>query len=119
RTPKRVVGVGPGPGALGGVLRCEEIIPQYNLEGREAEPDDACAVRAWLTEHGGSPDLDMVAEGETPADDPGAASARVTPWAAAGCTWWIENRWELPEGTTDPVAVGSGRAAAGPARPPG
>ena len=119
RIPIWVVGVWPRPKSMRRVLRCEGIIPQYNLDGREAEPDDARAVRAWLTEHGGSPDLDMVAEGETPADDPGAASARVTPWAAAGCTWWIENRWELPEGTTDPVAVVSGRLAAGPPVPAG
>jgi hypothetical protein len=96
------------------VLRCDGVIPQYNLDGRDAEPDDARAVRAWLTEHGGSPDLDVVAEGETSAVDPGAASAQVTPWAEAGCTWWIENRWVLPEGATDPMAVVRDRLAAGP-----
>ena len=114
RIPVWVVGVWPRPKSLRRVLRCDGIIPQYNLDGRDAGPDDARAVRRWLTEHGASPDLDVVAEGETPADDPGAASAQVTPWAEAGCTWWIENRWVLPEGTTDPLAAVRERLAAGP-----
>jgi len=114
RIPVWVVGVWPRPKSLRRVLRCDGIIPQYNLDGRDAGPDDARAVRIWLTEHGASPDLDVVAEGETPADDPGAASAQVTPWAEAGCTWWIENRWVLPEGTTDPMAAVRERLAAGP-----
>jgi alkanesulfonate monooxygenase SsuD/methylene tetrahydromethanopterin reductase-like flavin-dependent oxidoreductase (luciferase family) len=114
RIPIWVVGVWPRPKSMRRVLRCDGIIPQYNLDGRDAGPDDARAVRAWLTEHGGRPDLDLVAEGETPADDPGAAEARVTPWAEAGCTWWIENRWVLPEDTTDPTAVVRERLAAGP-----
>jgi len=114
RIPIWVVGVWPRPKSMRRVLRCDGIIPQYNLDGRDAGPDDARAVRVWLTEHGASPDLDVVAEGETPADDPGAASAQVTPWAEAGCTWWIENRWVLPDGTTDPMAVVRERLAAGP-----
>ena len=47
-------------------------------------------------------------------EDKAAASAHITPWAQAGCTWWIENRWEMPDGTTDPMAVVSERLAAGP-----
>src|SRR5262245_25836187 len=66
RIPIWVVGVWPRPKSMRRVLRCDGVIPQYNLDGRDAEPDDARAVRAWLTEHGGSPDLDVVAEGETP-----------------------------------------------------
>ena len=114
RIPIWVVGVWPRPKSMRRVLRCDGIIPQYDLDGRDAGPDDARAVRGWLTEHGGGPDLDVVAEGETPADDPGAASARITPWAQAGCTWWIENRWVLPEGAGDPAAVVRERLAAGP-----
>jgi len=114
RIPIWVVGVWPRPKSMRRVLRCNGIIPQYDLDGRDAGPDDARAVRGWLTEHGGGPDLDVVAEGETPADDPGAASARITPWAQAGCTWWIENRWVVPEGAGDPAAVVRERLAAGP-----
>jgi len=114
RIPIWVVGVWPRPKSMRRVLRCDGIIPQYDLDGRAAGPGDARAVREWLTEHGARPGLDVVAEGETPADDKAAASARITPWAQAGCTWWIENRWEMPEGTMDPMAVVRERLAAGP-----
>ena len=112
RIPIWVVGVWPRPKSMRRVLRCDGIIPQYDLGGRAEGPDDVRAVRAWLAEHGARPDV--VAEGATPADDPAAASAHVTPWAQAGCTWWIENRWVMPEGTADPMAVVRERLAAGP-----
>jgi hypothetical protein len=114
RIPVWVVGVWPRPKSMRRVLRCDGIIPQYDLDGRAAGPDDARAVRAWLAGQGAGPGLDMLAEGATPAGDPAAASALVTPWARAGCTWWVENRWEMPEGTTDPMAVVRERLAAGP-----
>ena len=113
RIPVWVVGVWPRPKSMRRVLRCDGIIPQYDL-GRAGGPDDVRALRAWLAEHGARAEVDVVAEGVTPADDPAAASAHVTPWAQAGCTWWIENRWEMPAGTTDPMAVVRERLAAGP-----
>jgi alkanesulfonate monooxygenase SsuD/methylene tetrahydromethanopterin reductase-like flavin-dependent oxidoreductase (luciferase family) len=113
RIPVWVVGVWPRPKSMRRVLRCDGIIPQYDL-GRAEGPDDVRAMRAWLAEHGAGPDVDVVAEGVTPADDPAAASAHITPWAQAGSTWWIENRWEMPAGTTDPMAVVRERLAAGP-----
>jgi alkanesulfonate monooxygenase SsuD/methylene tetrahydromethanopterin reductase-like flavin-dependent oxidoreductase (luciferase family) len=113
RIPVWVVGVWPRPKSMRRVLRCDGIIPQYDL-GRAGGPDDVRALRAWLAEHGARAEVDVVAEGVTPAADPAAASAHVTPWAQAGCTWWIENRWEMPAGTTDPMAVVRERLAAGP-----
>jgi alkanesulfonate monooxygenase SsuD/methylene tetrahydromethanopterin reductase-like flavin-dependent oxidoreductase (luciferase family) len=114
RIPIWVVGVWPRPKSMRRVLRCDGIIPQFDLGGREGEPDDARAARAWLAGHGARPDLDMVAEGETPADDPEAAAAQVTPWARAGCTWWLETRWGIPLDTPDRMAEVSERLAAGP-----
>jgi hypothetical protein len=72
-------------------------------------------VRAWLDEREGS-DLDVVAQGETPADDPAAARAKVARWAEAGCTWWLETRWELPHGSTERMEQVQERLAAGPPR---
>jgi len=63
--PVWVVGVWPRPKSMRRVLRCGGIIPQYQIEGRAAGPDDARAVRAWLAAHGATPGLDVVAEGET------------------------------------------------------
>src|SRR5215469_3810623 len=52
RIPIWVVGVWPAPRSMRRVLRCDGVIPQYQTTGREPGPDDAAAVRAWLTEHG-------------------------------------------------------------------
>ena len=114
KIPVWVVGVWPRPKSMRRVLRCDGIIPQYSLSGRAATPDDARAARHWLTGQGASPDLDMVAEGETPADDPAAASAQVTPWAGAGCTWWLETRWKMPHDGPGRMAGIRDRITAGP-----
>jgi alkanesulfonate monooxygenase SsuD/methylene tetrahydromethanopterin reductase-like flavin-dependent oxidoreductase (luciferase family) len=112
--PVWVVGVWPRQKSMRRVLRCDGVIPQYDLGGREAVPDDARAVRAWLAENGAGPGLDMVAEGETPAGDPAAATALVTPWAQAGCTWWLETRWEMPHDSPERMTDIRARLAAGP-----
>ena len=57
---------------------------------------------------------DMVAEGETPPDDPTAASGTLTPWARAGCTWWLETRWEIDKADPESMALVRDRLAAGP-----
>ena len=75
-------------------------------------------MRAWLTDHGSPPDLDILAEGETPADDPAIAWATVDPWARAGCTWWLETRWEMPHHSAERMQQIRERIAAGPPRRP-
>ncbi|WP_163507504.1 LLM class flavin-dependent oxidoreductase [Fodinicola acaciae] len=112
--PIWVIGAWPRPRSMRRVLRCDGIIPQYQLDSRSAGPDDARAVRAWLTEHGAGPGFDMVAEGETPASDPAAAAATVRPWAEAGCTWWLETRWEMPHDSAERMAQVRERLTAGP-----
>jgi alkanesulfonate monooxygenase SsuD/methylene tetrahydromethanopterin reductase-like flavin-dependent oxidoreductase (luciferase family) len=114
RIPIWVVGVWPRPKSMRRAVRCDGIIPQYNLDGKEGGPDDARAVRAWLEERGARPDMDMVADGETPADDAAAAAALVSPWAKAGCTWWLETRWELPHDSAERMAEIRDRLTAGP-----
>ena len=90
--PIWVVGLWPRPRSMQRVLRCDGIVPQYQLAGRDKSPEDVRALRAWLAERGARPDIDVIAEGETPADDPAAAGALVAPWREAGCTWWLETR---------------------------
>jgi len=116
RIPLWVVGVWPRPKSLRRALRCDGIIPQYNLDGREAGPDDARAVTGWLAEHGARPGFDIVADGETPAGDRAAAAALVGPWADAGCTWWLETRWEMPHDSAERMGQIRERLAAGPPR---
>jgi Luciferase-like monooxygenase len=110
RIPLWVVGLWPRPKSMRRVLRCDGIIPQYSLDGREPGPADARSVRDWLTEHEVPPGFDMIADGETPAGDPAAAADQVAGWAAAGCTWWLETRWAGgPEEMTARLAAGPPR----------
>ncbi len=114
--PLWVVGVWPGEKSMRRALRCDGVIPQYRLPGREAGPGDARAARDWLIEHGARPGLDVVADGETPAGEPAAARAQVAGWAQAGCTWWLETRWGVQEDLADPLAPIRERIEAGPPR---
>jgi len=119
RIPLWVVGVWPRPKSLRRALRCDGIIPQYDLDRREAGPDDVRALRAWLADHGAGPGFDIVADGETPGEDPAAAAATVGPWADAGCTWWLETRWDMPHDSAERMGQIRARLAAGPPSPAG
>jgi alkanesulfonate monooxygenase SsuD/methylene tetrahydromethanopterin reductase-like flavin-dependent oxidoreductase (luciferase family) len=114
RIPIWVVGIWPRPKSMRRVLKCDGIIP-----GNAGTPADIRAMRAWLTEHGAAADLDVLAEGETPADDTAAGWAEVAPWAEAGCTWWMETRWDLPHHSPERMHQIRERIAAGPPRQPG
>jgi Luciferase-like monooxygenase len=114
--PIWVIGVWPRPRSMRRVLNCEGVVPQYERKGYEALPDDARAVRQWLTERGKPRDFDLVAQGETPADA-AEAGRQVTPWATAGCTWWLETRWELPHHIQERMRQVRDRITAGPPRP--
>ena len=115
RIPIWVVGVWPRPKSMKRALHCEGVVPQYEGLGDDAKPEHARAVRGWLDARGGS-DVDIVAQGETRADDPKSAQASVAGWAEAGCTWWLETRWEMPHGAPDRMRQVRDRLAAGPPR---
>jgi alkanesulfonate monooxygenase SsuD/methylene tetrahydromethanopterin reductase-like flavin-dependent oxidoreductase (luciferase family) len=110
RIPIWVVGVWPAPKSMRRVLRCDGVIPQYDSAGGEPTAGHARAVRDWLTEQGAAADFDVIADGETPADEPQAAAATAAAFAAAGCTWWLETKWQARDQM-------GGRLAAGPPRP--
>src|ERR1700722_1632622 len=46
RVPIWVVGVWPRPKSMRRVLRCDGLIPQYEIEGRDPAPQDAAAAAA-------------------------------------------------------------------------
>jgi alkanesulfonate monooxygenase SsuD/methylene tetrahydromethanopterin reductase-like flavin-dependent oxidoreductase (luciferase family) len=112
--PLWVVGVWPRPRSMRRVLRCDGIVPQFDLGGREGGPDDARAALAWLTDHGADPGLDLVIDGETPAGDPAGAAELVASWARAGCTWWLESRWGSDDSLAERIAATTERISAGP-----
>lgn len=109
--PIWVVGAWPRPKSMRRVLRCDGVIPQFSRAGT---PDDVRELRAWLAERGARPDLDVVMDGETPTDDRAAARARIQPWAEAGCTWWLETRWEMPHHSAERLEQIRARIEAGP-----
>ncbi len=108
--PIWVVGVWPRPKSMRRVLHCDGVVPQYDGEG---SPEAVKAMREWLAEHGARPDIDVIAEGETP-HDADAAAAIVRSWADAGCTWWLETEWELPHHVPERMQQIRERIAAGP-----
>jgi len=120
RIPIWVVGAWPRPKSMRRALRCDGLLPVCMDETgfRETTPDDIRAMRGWLDEHGGlRPGFDIVMEGETPTDDPAKAAAIVSPWAEAGCTWWLDARWQLPHDDAERMREVRERLAAGPPRP--
>jgi Luciferase-like monooxygenase len=114
RIPVWVVGVWPAPRSMRRVLRCDGIIPQYAGNDADPRPEGAAAVRAWLTDQGMPGSFDMIADGETPASDPAGAAATTAQWASAGCTWWLETRWEARDTMAERIAAGPPRPAAAP-----
>jgi alkanesulfonate monooxygenase SsuD/methylene tetrahydromethanopterin reductase-like flavin-dependent oxidoreductase (luciferase family) len=114
RIPLWVVGVWPRPKSLRRALRCDGILPQFQVDGRDPGPHDAVALRQWLTEHGAGPGFDMIAEGETPAGDPVAAAAAPPSGAGGGGTWWLETRWEMPHDSPERMSDIRARLEAGP-----
>jgi alkanesulfonate monooxygenase SsuD/methylene tetrahydromethanopterin reductase-like flavin-dependent oxidoreductase (luciferase family) len=116
RIPIWVVCAWPRPKSMRRALRCDGVVPEYRTDGRDAAPEDARTMRQWLADHGARADLDIVAEGETPTDDLVAGHAHVTPWAEAGCTWWLETRWEMPHHSAERMSEITARIAAGPPR---
>lgn len=114
RIPVWVAGAWNRPKSMRRVLRCDGVLPEWHLEGREGSPDDVAEMRAWLAEHGARDDIDVISEGQTPGDDPDAAAEVLAPWAASGCTWWLETRWEMPHGSEQRLREVRERIAAGP-----
>ncbi len=110
RIPIWVVGVWPAPRSMRRVLRCDGIIPQYAGTDASPRPEDAAAVRGWLAQQGLPGSFDVIADGETPGDDPAAAAATAAGWGAAGCTWWLETRWEARDAMSERVAAGPPRS---------
>lgn len=115
RIPIWVVAVWPRPKSMARALRCDGAVVQYQrADGGEGTPAEAGEVRAWLDAHGAPPDYDLIAQGETPAEDREAAVAIVKPWLEVGCTWWLESRWEMPHAGAERTAQVQDRLRAGP-----
>lgn len=109
RIPIWVVGAWPNERSMARPLRWDGAVLQVE------SPEEIAAAAEWVAAHRAPATphrpFELVAQGSTP-PDPGAASARVAPAAAAGATWWIEGDWS-PRRTLASVRR---RVEAGPPR---
>lgn len=113
--PIWVVGRWPRARSMRRAARCDGVIPEFGVDPFATPTlQDRAELRAWLAENGARPDIDVIAEGETRAGDP-SDRERVARHAEAGCTWWLEVRWQ-PTGEVSPVEQMRARIAAGPPR---
>lgn len=112
RLPIWVVGAWPRPKSMRRALRCDGVVPQF--DGEEGTPDQMRQLCRWLAEHGSADGFDVIAEGETPADDVESARSMVAPWGEAGATWWLETRWEMPHDSPERMIQVHERLSAGP-----
>ncbi len=92
--PIWVVGKWPYPKSMQRVVRCAGWLPYMD----DMAPEGVADGLDWLRAHGAPADIDVIADGETPGDDPQR-------WADAGCTWWLETRW----GAFDAIRIDESR----------
>ncbi len=118
RIPIWVVGAWPRERSMERAALYDGVMPSKQGPdgsfGTPLAPEDIGELRAWLAAR--RPDgarFDIILEGETPGDDPGAAAAQIQPLADAGATWWLEGMWDA---MGDPDRLRQ-RIAAGPPRP--
>jgi Luciferase-like monooxygenase len=118
RIPIWAVGAWPRPRSMRRVLRCDGLLPVCMDPAagfRPTSPEDIGAIWRWLEARGKTHEsFDVLAEGETPTDDAARATSVVRPWLDAGCTWWIETRWQLPHESAERMREVRQRLAAGP-----
>ncbi len=103
RIPVWVVAAWPRPKSMRRALRCDGLLPvlMNGGEHRGIAPDDIRAMLRWLQDNGVRPGFDVVMEGGE----------------EAGCTWWLDARWEMPHESPERMRQVRERLQAGPPRP--
>lgn len=103
RIPVWVVGAWPRPKSLRRALQWDGILPTkmpaYQQGAfTEMTPADIRELKTYIEQHRPTKTpFEIVMEGQTPGDDPVAATDQLQPLARAGVTWWIEVVWATPE----------------------
>ena len=105
RIPIWVVGAWPSEKSMNRALRYDGVLAATAGAGAGSSPgvtpETIREIKEYVREHGKGDDFDIVWEGETPGDDPEAATSIVRPYAEAGATWWIESPWTPPNAPED------------------
>lgn len=113
RIPIWVVGGWNRPKSMGRAARYDGVIPQMIDTHDNGFTKSFEEMAAWVRchPHEDGTVADVIYESHTPADDPGAASAKAARWRDRGATWWIEANWAAM--TSEHLDA---RARAGPPR---
>src|SRR5918997_1413992 len=100
RVPIWVVGAWPSERSMNRALRYDGMLA-YTTRG-EVDPEDIKAIKTYVEEkRGKGAPFDIVWEGQTPGEDPEAASSMVRPYAEAGAAWWVEEARAPPNAPED------------------
>jgi alkanesulfonate monooxygenase SsuD/methylene tetrahydromethanopterin reductase-like flavin-dependent oxidoreductase (luciferase family) len=101
RIPLWAVGVWPRMKSMRRVLKCDGLLAaKMNAEGKfeELQPTDIREIKAYIEANRSlSGPFDIIVEGQTGGLGSQAVQDKLSPWAEAGATWWIEGLW----GATD------------------
>lgn len=120
RIPIWVVGAWPRKKSMQRALQWDGIIAtKMEAKGSFAEmtPADLQVMKTFVETHRDqATPFEIVLSGESPADDPAAATAMLRALELAGVTWWLESLWAIPE-TPEDVQEKKQRIQQGPARP--
>jgi hypothetical protein len=101
RIPIWVPGIWPRMKSMRRLLKCDGLFPQKMNERGEFEevtPDDLRQMKAYIDANRTltSP-FDYVAEGKTDGLDSVQINEKMSEWAKAGATWWVEGLWEATQ----------------------
>ncbi|MBA3778138.1 MAG: LLM class flavin-dependent oxidoreductase [Chloroflexi bacterium] len=119
RIPIWVAAAWPRERSMRRALRYDGLLAQaHDDEGRSTEltTEHVRAIAEYVSRErppvGGSGPFEIVVEGATPAGNAQQAADRVSQWAEAGATWWVESDWKAR--AVDSIRR---RIGAGPPRP--
>ncbi len=97
RIPIWVVGAYPRRKSMRRAMRFDGLLPmKMDPHGKfvQMTPEIIREIKAYIDQNRAEDtQYDIIQEGRTPGDNPGAAAQIVRPWAEAGVTWWIEALW--------------------------
>jgi len=93
RIPIWVVALWPYEKSIERALHWDGAIPARREGEGEFTPDDTRELAARVKPRPNGAPFDIVIEGESSGGDRERAVARVTPYAEAGATWWLESVW--------------------------
>jgi len=99
RIPIWVVGLWGSRKSMNRALRYDGLLPavrDVKNDWRQLTPEDVCEIKSYLKANlPVERSYDLVVEGQTFGEEPDQVAAKVSAFARAGATWWIDGMWEV------------------------